>query len=842
MELSEGIQRVLDHEGILFLGSGFSIGGKNLNGENLKVGADLSKAICRDLGISESSNLAISSQRYIEDPTCKKSLAELIDFLRKEVFCAETSEVQDYIAKMPWKRIYTTNYDNAFETASKKNGLERKSITITNSRYVAGRQLEQAIIHINGSILNIDEERFYDEFKITDENYTRDGLLQSTWVNMFDMDLNSAKVVVFIGYSLQYDQELVRHLANLNIQDKCIFIDIDFNDEEKEYKIRRYGRLYKIGADGFAREAQEISKDYVPHITSKKITGFIKRELTDYFSDRGYSSNDELDLLIRGKIQTSFMNQKGYCVSRKKVADDIVNELENNDVIVIQSRLGNGKTTFLECLSNILVEKYNVYYVANIESMMDDLDIIQSNQDRLNILLIDDYGYFTPLLKEIGKNAPNDFKLILTCRTSININLFSDLTEKYGYSEDRVKLFDIDEMVDNDIAEVIEMLDTNRLWGRYDQKTFTQKKSLVQKQYSKQFSKLFYLLLDSKAIKQKIDSLIISIKGKQGLFDYILAQAINSICNLKFTSNEIEEYVNISDSLLRSYTIDKNVREVLCISDGEISLSSSIFSQYLVKESGMRSEMMEMLEKIYRSCSYNDEAYGKYYQQRRNMVSRSNIILLLNANGNEEITEDDEKSILNYFDKIKNLPTATKNPYFWLQFGITALNLENYKQASIYFENAYTNANRMADFDTFQIDTHKARLLLCREMDTNKNNADAAIANFIEAHKLLYNNSNKGEKNKYVLRQVGRYYEYFLAYKAIFSEEQINKYLEIAVKMNTRFVNYFESMGDRKLPLEVSKAFRDYRRLFEKTPYILMLREVDSLYNAHVTDARLRVR
>ena len=73
MELQEGIKRVLDREGILFLGSGFSIGGKNRKGENMKVGADLSCALCRDLGVKESKDLAITSQRYIEDTKCKKA-------------------------------------------------------------------------------------------------------------------------------------------------------------------------------------------------------------------------------------------------------------------------------------------------------------------------------------------------------------------------------------------------------------------------------------------------------------------------------------------------------------------------------------------------------------------------------------------------------------------------------------------------------------------------------------------------------------------------------------------------------------------------------------------------
>lgn len=58
----------------------------------------------------------------------------------------------------------------------------------------------------------------------------------------------------FIGYSLQYDQELVRHIANLGIKHKCFFIDRDFDDDDKEYMISRYGSLEKIGVDGLAKK------------------------------------------------------------------------------------------------------------------------------------------------------------------------------------------------------------------------------------------------------------------------------------------------------------------------------------------------------------------------------------------------------------------------------------------------------------------------------------------------------------------------------------------------------------------------------------------------------------
>ncbi|RHO80318.1 hypothetical protein DW058_16200 [Clostridiaceae bacterium AF42-6] len=185
-------------------------------------------------------------------------------------------------------RIYTTNYDNIVEVSSEKQGKFRESITITNARYSPARTMEQAIVHINGFIKKLDENTFYDEFKITDDNYNRDGLLQSPWRNLFETDLEKAKTVIFIGYSLKYDQELVRCIANLDIKGKCVFIDCDklcgddqelvrcianldikgkcvFIDCDKlcgddEFKIKRYGTLFKIGTTGIADEITNVEK------------------------------------------------------------------------------------------------------------------------------------------------------------------------------------------------------------------------------------------------------------------------------------------------------------------------------------------------------------------------------------------------------------------------------------------------------------------------------------------------------------------------------------------------------------------------------------------------------
>lgn len=840
-ELQEGIKRVLDREGILFLGSGFSIGGKNRNGENMKVGADLSYALCRDLGVKESADLAITSQRYIEDPKCKKSLIELIAFLKNEVFCAEATENQNIIASLPWNRIYTTNYDNSFEIASEYNNIKRKTITITNERYSAGRQLNQAIIHINGSILNLDEKSFYDEFKITDENYTREGLLQSSWKNMFDSDLQSTRAIFFIGYSLQYDQELVRHIANLNVKDKCFFIDVDFDDEDKAYKISRYGKLEKIGTDGFAKEIASVKKTYEPRVASRKMQGFIKRESTDYYSEIQYSSADEIKLLISGTLTKGFINQEGYCISRNKITCEIKELLLNKDIVVVQSRLGNGKSILLECLSFSCIENYNVFFVNSLSNMIEDLNILQTYTDKVNLILIDDYGYYLPLIKEFRGTIPQNVKLVMTCRSSININLYSDLHDRYQLEKDKIGLIDIDEMYDEDIREAIKILNINRLWGKFDCENNTKKKKLIVDRYGNQISKLFYLLLDSETIKSEIGKLIEAIILKSGLYDFVLAQSINTICNLKFSYSDIRSYLNLSNSVLRSYAVDKDVRELINIADNDLMLSSSIFAQYIVRESKMKKEIIEILKKIYCGCSQNDDTFGKYYQQRRNMVNRSNIMLLVNGDGGDRASKEDEEKILEYFDSIKNLPTASQNPFFWLQFGITALNLEFYTQASIYFENAYSNASRMSDFDTFQIDTHRARLLLFKEMADNSNNPVTALKTFHEVNFLLINNGNKGARNTYVFRQVGEYYKYYNYYINIFTEEQKNDFISNALKISDKFRMYFYEL-DGKIALEVVNSYKNYRKIFEKTPYILLLKEIDGLFNSKVEKRVLQIK
>lgn len=57
---------------------------------------------------------------------------------------------------------------------SKKLNIKREYVT-ANIAPKEIKDINGAIIHINGSILNVKQSTFYQEFKITDESYLRDG-------------------------------------------------------------------------------------------------------------------------------------------------------------------------------------------------------------------------------------------------------------------------------------------------------------------------------------------------------------------------------------------------------------------------------------------------------------------------------------------------------------------------------------------------------------------------------------------------------------------------------------------------------------------------------------------
>ena len=156
MNLEEAILHAVEGNALLFLGAGFSSGAVNQANRSFPLGGHLCERLIADGDIDVSADdendrkdLGYIAELYLECNTKR----DLLKFLKKEFGCKEYSEAHAIIAETQWKRIYTTNYDDIVEMASKQQGVMRETID-PEKRSSDVLQYENAIVHMNGYIHN----------------------------------------------------------------------------------------------------------------------------------------------------------------------------------------------------------------------------------------------------------------------------------------------------------------------------------------------------------------------------------------------------------------------------------------------------------------------------------------------------------------------------------------------------------------------------------------------------------------------------------------------------------------------------------------------------------------
>lgn len=450
MDINEAIFHILNGDAILFAGAGFSHGAKNINNEEFLLGNGLSKKMIDDADLDEDDlDLEYISELYIEE----KGIDMFISFLKKEYICQTYTDSQKIISNLPWKRIYTTNYDNIIEKASLDSGKYRPTITANDKiRYYNNKN--DVVIHLNGYIEKLNEDTVFNEFKLTNESYMSKEIVNQ-WSFLLEEDLNNSKCIIFVGYSLEYDrsiQELIA--ATEKLKEKCFFIT--FNPSRKSLRLmRKYGQVLEIGTEGFAEKIQEIKKCYKEKTIKPKLMCFKKFNPKEYKSSE-FLDKDTMDLLFYGKINYNHLvnNSKNEYIIKRDITDRIVKELlADVELEIITSDLGNGKTIFLEYLKKELSNYGDIYTLTEINSyFIDDLDIISKNTNR-KFIFVENYNLYlnSKYFKYFNLHKSQSMKFIFSARSYINDNFYVKLADKLQIHENNISINNINKLSDNEI-------------------------------------------------------------------------------------------------------------------------------------------------------------------------------------------------------------------------------------------------------------------------------------------------------------------------------------------------------------------------------------------------------
>ena len=778
MELSEAIRHILDGAAVLFAGSGLSVGAKKEDGGTFAAAKPLAHQLLAACGYDpETDDLGQASEIYMQE----KGESGLVDFLRKEFTAVDITPEQKVIGSLPWKRIYTTNYDNVLDIAFQRN-KRRLDSAVLSSRPKDFRDKKSLCVHLNGKVSYLTGTMLNDEIRLTNTSYLTQTFLNSPWIKFFQTDMQTAKAIFFIGYSMKYDLDIQRLVfADDELKTKTFFILRDGETKIVQQLITRFGTPLAIGLKNLVTEITNIKNTYIPqpqllqpYLCFRKID--VNNSQPNILDSDAFSFYFQGDYGHERNIFYSLQSPQNYpfCVYRTKFKHviDAIKDGQRN--ILVHSSLGNGKTIFLIGLATLLAnDGYCVYSFQRYRTTInDEIERICKNNMQTAIIF-DRYADCRDYL-DILKSFRTDQLLIVAERTSINDIHYDSLMKNFGDFDN----MDLNRLDDDEIHQLVSVFDHYGFWSEYSSLRSNQKFDIIAKECHRSISRFVLKLLNSENIINKFSDTITGLRSKSKYYDAIIFILISKVAGFDV---DMDDLINALDaSQLNTPTFKNNpmVKEFINFEGSKIRPMSSIVADVLLKKIFKTEVVIDVMIKIFKQL--NEIRSQKEIERiLRKMMIFSNLQLILN--------KDDKNykyNLISFYEAIRPLGACVDNPYFWLQYAILKLSEYDYKTAEVYFNNAYSYAKNRPGFDTYQIDNHHARFLL--ENEIKFGSQATCMQAFSSAHDILIDPKHRDVAYYYPYRVSQKYYPF---YEKFFRGMNINE--------KKAFMNSCEAMLQR---------------------------------------------
>ena len=724
MELDQALEHALDGDAVLFAGAGYSRGAVNLRDAPLKTGGELAKHFSELVGLPQETALDEAAEEYAEE----LGPDSLISELQHEFMVRGVAQHHLFLANIPWRSIYTTNYDNVLETASKGIGKRLSPVTTTDD--IRDMPTDHVVVHLNGFVDRLNRETLSADFRLTDTSYTATSLADSPWLVLFRQDLRFARAVFFVGYSLA-DLDIRRFLfESTDLHDKTFFVLGDSANRVTSRRASRFGTVLQHDAKDLARLLRTKQFSYSPIDRSKHIGDAI--HLFEPPSEPPpFSDQTIFDLFLYGNVSSgnvwsALHGGERYFLDRP-VTDGILEHLtQPNAAFVIHSELGNGKTLLIEGLKcHATARGFDVYTVAEwTTNLFQELDVVCQASTK-TLLIIDDYSKWRDVFEYIGMRRNPQVSLLLASRTSIHDVLIGNLTEALG--NHNIPELMIDRTTSSDLEWIVECFDEYGLWGPRASWSHWSKISHLQNRCRSQFNQILLDILNSPQILSRFRKIMDAIKQQEDYYEVIIGILVLTVLQYR---PSVDNLVDIWGMRVLETQFRRNdaVRQLLDFNQGEVSLHSAVAARHLLQQVVDANVIVEVLTRIAKVADWASAASLHYRDLLRDIMRFGSLQTLLPERNRR-------RAVIRYYESIKNLYAARNQPHFWLQYAIATLVTGDLVRAKTYFDTAYAFANARDRYDTYMIDNHYARYLLVAARQSD--DVDSAMKMFEEAQGLL---------------------------------------------------------------------------------------------------------
>lgn len=709
---------------ILFAGAGFSFNSKNSTKKRPLFGDELAAIIAAKIGESTNTSLEEVSSYFIED----KGVDYVINFLKEQYQIVSFDDFYNAFILSPWRRIYTTNYDNLIDQILKTNKPKTEIKTSENlTKEVIN--LRGLCLHINGSIDTINRRNIHDFFKLTSRSYLTKVFTDSDWSGLFQNDLENSGAIIIIGYSFKNDLDLQRFFFNLpKNHDKTIIITKPGESQRNIKTLEKFGTVLPVGVEDFCKQIIALEPTIKPN-NEIKFKSFCRVRTDNYDPIPSYTDSDIYSLFMYGNLQEKKVNNDkcyaSYLVRRKKTYTIKKWIKENKNTIVIHSSLGNGKTIFLKELAFELSKEYDCYILQEFnEKTKFEVEAIISTPKK-SIILIDNYLRYKTVIEHIDSFNNPQCIIIVFERTFSSYYLIN--TDK-DYMLLEINKLDKDEI--NDLKNIMNMYPI--LWGSKAKLLDEDKIDYLTKECRSNFQTILVNLIRSQDIVNRYSIIFNDNKSIDFLilFNLIL---LNSYLDLRLSVENICYLLDNDILYKRDILTNEGIKELFDINNDIPLMRSSILAHELAKRikntSVIFNSLANIAERAQKIVKY--DSTDIYFNLLKQINSYTNLRHLY---GNIPNFHD---CLSDYFQRLQYLSFYKKNSHFWLQYAIFRLDLGDISFSERCFEVARRYSGK-GSFSQLFIDNHYSRLLL-EKANKQAISSDEAFALFKQAHELLIN-------------------------------------------------------------------------------------------------------
>ncbi|WP_407222115.1 SIR2 family protein [Enterobacter roggenkampii] len=776
-------RRISTGKAIAFTGAGFSFGTKNVLGSVPPMAGELAKKLCLLSNLEESEDLMFAADVAVE----YIDRNSVLDLLKDNYTLSSVSSSHEDICKLPWRKFFTTNYDNSIELACLNVGKRIESVDLSY-KPTSYLKKNNVCLHINGKIEGAEPEDLLSKIKLSDSSYlSPDSFVSSDWYYHFKKDLETASAIVFIGYSM-YDMDVKKFLfENPELHEKTYFVVRNGAGFKEIFTLRKYGHVLSIGIDGFATLVKNVQKQ--SHEEGVIFTeSLVKHEVFD--TQPEFRDIDSERLFLYGDYEIEKLHDSirriesiPYFIKRDIIHTCIEN-IKNNNNIIITGDLGNGKSIVLEMLSyELTVNGYHTYTLRNNDGdYISDLNQISRHEDTA-VVVIDNCSNYPDLIRHVFEISADNIIYILADRNSNNI--------KANTSLDFIE-HNIDILSGNEIESAVKIIDNLSSWQHFSSLSPERKKKLVYEKYASQLSLLLLGLINSPNIKTKIKQQTDLIYSNPDYKKSVFCICICEIANVEPTSSLVSEISGTNTIYNTSLRNSPAFIQLFKVNGTTIKSKSSILSLALLNNTFsdiyVRDVLLEIVERT-DSIKDQDVEIKKIFKS----LLRFHVV--------ERILPQNQSALDRYYEQLKFRCTwLMDSPHYWVQYAMCRLSFSDYNRAQNYLTNAYQKAEtKNGTYHTDNIDTQQARLYLNQCLDNN--NGSDSYKLFEKAHALLERLPNEGRK----FRQVLLYKKVFDSKYQIFSrknkvdfEQSCKKVLEQAKSvtgnpLNTNMARFITS-------------------------------------------------